>query len=445
MGAIQKIFEKFTGSQPAAPVVDQASEQFVTDNFYDRRTKIGARDRELSLVTPYIMSYEELGELVDFYWLAQRIVRSLPEVALQGDIFTDRNIHAEWAAINAIEGRDEGAFFMACMLARTHGASLLIKGSDVSGDPESPMPEGASVHWLSPVSVNEFTVGLEDLKQDGSIAKHYGIPEYYRILGDHKLSGARVHRSRVVHFSGPSLVDMRHSRERLKLVQASALDAVSRTLQNFSLSWSAVNSMVQQGAVPVWEIKGLLSGLKMSVKDVQQRMSIQSEAASYYNAIMLEAGAGESFRREPLQVAGVADVLKMLALEIAAAGGMNAEELFGKMFGGLSENGEVADLKWVRRVNAYRKLSLTPRLQQILPNATPVWENLTDPSPEARVSLVDSLWKMGAITDAEVRAEAVRLLGLKETKSGGVQGEKSLSKESSAAANADGEEGEFTQ
>lgn len=413
----------------------------ISDNYYDSVTRIGARARPPQLASPHILSYEELSELVDFYWLASRIVKALPEVALQGRIFAQDEINDEWEQINKIEGNDDGAFFTACVLARTHGASLLIKGSDVSGDPESPMPEGSVIHWLSPVSVNEFTIEPGDLKEDVNLAKYYGDPEYYRIVGQHKLSGARVHHSRVVHFSGPALVDQSHSRERLKLVQASALDAVSRVLQAYSLSWSAANTMLQQGAVPVWELKGLLSGLKMNVKDVQQRMLIQSEAASYYNAIMLEAGAGESFRREPLQIGGVADLLKMLALEIAAAGGLNAEELFGKMFGGLSENGEIADQKWIRRVNSYWTRSLAPRIKSILPQAKLIREDLADPGPAARLNLLDGFWKMGAVKDSEVRAEAIRLLGLQEIEDESVSRQESLSKDDQADADADNAKG----
>lgn len=355
---------------------------------------------------------EELSNLADFYWLARRIVRALPEAAIQDEILWEKDADKEhWKKIDYVEGNDDGAFLTACVWARTHGVSLLVLGQDYSGSPEEPFKEGVPVEWLEPIASPDFIVGANDLNTDKTDFKRFEKPEFYTISGRHRLNGTRIHHSRVVHFAGPTLSDIDHSRDYRKMQQASVLDAMYMALSGYGLSWSAFDSMIQQGAVPIWKLKGLISGIGGS-DELIARLQLQQETVSVTRAIMLDADSNEEYKRESVPLTDIPELMKMLAIQIAAVGDIPAGELFGKLIAGLGDDSDGEQEKWDRKIRNFRAKVLAPRLGKIMPGAKFEWKPVQVEKPIEQAQLTELYWKMGGVLDEEIRDLSEKALGL---------------------------------
>lgn len=405
----------FSKPEPAPP------SPAVVDGFYDINRKIGTQGlrQDLQGTQGFFttrLSYDALSRLVDFDWLSRRVVRALVEAAWQDAlIFAEDKDREHWERINYIEGNDDGAFLTAAILARTHGASLLIKGFAYSGSPEQPIPEGSEppIDFLIPVAAPDYEVQDTDLNQDADDPEHYGLPEYYRIEGNHRYKGLRIHRSRVVHFAGPAASSEDTAREPEKLVGLSVLDPVIETIQSFGLSWSSVTEMMKQASIPIWTLQGLISGLASGSKEIAARFELQQEMLSSNRAVLLDAAANESYRRESVDFASIPQVLQQLCIQMSAAGQIPVQELFGRIISGLGETGKEDSERWQRQTNSYRTRSLKPRIDLIL-GSDVEWEfaELGSQEPRDFVSIVKEWWNMGMITDQELRTLTAKALTL---------------------------------
>ncbi len=377
---------------------------FLTDGFYNSQTGVGSgRNQAITFCPEFFVSEQELSDLVDCNWLARRVVRALPEAAHQDEILWESDKDRDtWDKINTLEGNDDGALLTADVWARTHGCSLLILGQDYSGGLEKPFGEGTPIEWLEPVASYDFHVGATDLNNDKENVRRFGKPEYYTISGRHRLNGQKIHHSRAIHFSGPTLSDPDHSRDWRKMQQLSVLDPVYSLISGYALTWSAFETMIQQGAVPIWTLKGLISGLSKS-SDLVDRLKLQQEMVSVVNAIFLDAGAGETYERKAVSLADVPETMKQLAIQLCAGVDIPVSELFGKLISGLGDKGEAEDQKWLRKIDRHRNLTLGPRMKKIMPGAVFKWKPVSVPTPLEKAEIFGKWWSFGQVTTQEAR------------------------------------------
>lgn len=404
-----------TVEQRAQAIVDAADFVVVNDGFENARSGIGqsTQSRDVVFCPGFQAPEQTLSDIVDTNWLGRKIVRALPEAAMQEKIlFADPTQAETWQRINAIEGNDDGAFLSAQVLARTHGVSLLILGQDWGGEPSTPADPNAPIEWLEPVRSEDFTVAGGDLCQDRTNARRFGKPDFYRIHGTHRFRGQRIHYSRVLPFYGPSYSDPSHSRNIFKLQGLSALDPVFDVLAQYSLSWAAIAEMIQQGSVPIWRLHGLINGMTKDPAGMAARLQVQQEQVSVVRAILLDAEKNESYSRENVSFADIPEVVKQLTLQVSAAANIPVSELFGRIVSGLGDVGEVEDRKWVRKVATYRTNTLDPKIARIMPGAKYAWQPIMIPSPQERFALEKGYWDMGTTTDAEARKFAEEALAL---------------------------------
>lgn len=383
--------------------------------WYDQQRRIGTASRDVRF-SPTMLEYEDLSRLVDFDWLCRAVVRSIIEAAWQDQLkFTNDADQENWEKINHIEGNDDGATFTAAFWARTHGAALLILGHKMTGAVDKPLPENPGpVEFLSPVRVMDFEVREEDLNTDRTDAQNFGLPEYYRITGDHRFAGQRFHRSRVIHFSGPMLAAEEDQREENKLVGLSALDPVFKVIQGYNLSWESIQDMLTQAGIPIWTLAGVIKGLGAKSKQVTDRVQLMQEHLSNNKAVLLDADAKETYKRESASFSDLPQILQQLMINVSAAAGIPVQELFGRIISGLGEVGKADSEKWERRVKTYRTKSLEPRINRIIPGIEWDWQPLSTPDPKSRGETVKIWWDMGQVTEAELRKLTEEALVLPE-------------------------------
>jgi phage-related protein (TIGR01555 family) len=388
----------------------------VVDSFVDLKTGVGLSAlARTPFIVPMQYTEQELSDLVDFNWLARRVVRALPEASLQDSLeFTDSAAADQWAKINALEGNDDGAFLHACNLARTHGVSLLILGQKWSGSPETPMTDfGEPVQWLDPVRSEEFTVSAGDICKDPNNEARFNRPEYFRICGTHRFAGQRIHHSRVVVFSGPAYSDPMHSRNWQKLQGLSAIDPCADVLAKYGLTWSAVSTLFQQASIPIMTQAGVIAGLAQNSKEVKARLQLQQEMLSVNRVVILDADRNEKYQRESVSFADMPNMLQQVSLQMAAATELPVSELFGRIVSGLGDTGEVEERRWNKRCTSYRTNSLDPRIARIMgTEAKYSWKPLKIQTPTEAAQGVRGFWDMGTVTDAEARRAAENALGL---------------------------------
>lgn len=406
----------FFGFGKRAEVADPDHRLLTDGGWISESRKIGTAEQDAKLVFSQL-AYDELSKLADFDWLARRIVRLLPEAAWQHElIFAKETDLQNWQKINAVPGNDDGAFLTAAIWARTHGASILIKGHMFSGSLETPLPEKpGAIEFLEPVSVKDFEVLDEDLYRDKDDPKTYKRPEFYTITGTHRLAGIRIHESRVVHFSGAAPSSEESVREPNKMTGLSVLDTVQQEVESFGLTWASVQTMCVQASVPVMAVKGLIAGLSSNSKETKARLQLLQEMLSSNKLLLLDADAGESYRRESVNFADVPQILQQLCLRIASAGGIPAQELFGRLISGLGDTGEGETQKWSRTIRSYRTRTLSPRIREILgPDVEFDFAPISEPEPKDWADTVQSWWHMGMLTDRELRKHTEKALTLPE-------------------------------
>ena len=362
------------------------------------------------------LGYHDLAFLTDFDWLARRIVRKLPETAWQDELQFAREEDADrWRAINRLPDNDDGATLTAAVWARTFGAAIVIRGFDRSGDADTPLPEGLTANrwpdWLEVVAAPDYQVLTEDINQDKTNARRYGLPEYYRIVGDHRFNGLRIHHSRVVHFVGPTASRKEHMRDQWAGTHLSALDPVLKMLKDYNLAWSSIGKMLRQASIPVWTLDGLIKGLAHDAEELKARMQLQQDMIAVDGVVMLDAAGNESYERKAVSFADLPAMLQQITLKIAAAADCPVTELFGRIVSGLGDTGEVEQASWHSRVEAYRTRTLAPRIDQILGTSVPwEWAPLKTPTLQEETEAWVKWWTMGGVTEEQTTARAAQLL-----------------------------------
>lgn len=381
------------------------------DAFENLTKGIRSSQRETRFIANRGLDDDALSTLIDHNWLARRIVRALPEEAHQHEILWAKDADRDrWTEINAIEGNNDGALLTAAFLARAHGISMLILAQEYGGDLSQPFSELAPVNWLEVVPSTHIDVRQEDKVRDGS--RRQGLPELYTIVGEHRLSGQKVHHSRCVMFYGPTLADIKNSRDEHKLQQSSVLDPVWDALQQYGLTWESAAQLMYQASVGVWTMKGLIRALAANADEVAARMELQSSAISSFKTVLLDAEGGETYERKAVNFSEIPEMEKMQILQIAAAGGIPVSKLFGRIVSGLGDTGSTEDAQWIRQAEAYRTNILAPAIRRIMPGAEFSFPPIDQPPAKEQLETIKSAWQMSAVTREEVREVCERIFGL---------------------------------
>lgn len=179
---------------------------------------------------------------------------------------------------------------------------------------------------------------------------------------------SEIHESRFLIFQGTSVSND-------KLLRGSGSGAgwgdsiflrVLDIVRDFQGSWAGANILLQDFAPNVLKIKGLYKLLANNVSghSLAARAQALDQARSIARTTILDAE--EDFSRQPVSVAGMAEMMEQLAMRLAAAADMPVSLLMGQSPSGLNATGEANTNWFFDQIRAKQKFQLLHPLRKLV-------------------------------------------------------------------------------
>jgi phage-related protein (TIGR01555 family) len=145
----------------------------------------------------------------------------------------------------------------------------------------------------------------------------------------------------------------------------SVLDRCWPQLRMFSTLWKGVELLITEGPQAVYKVKGLADKLMAGQRDaLRTRFAMMDYLRSVLRAVIIDADQ-EEFERQPLQLAGVHEILNQAAFRISATAEVPTMVLFGQDPSGLNASG-TASLRWWQDKMASKQMNdLGPQIEEI--------------------------------------------------------------------------------
>jgi phage-related protein (TIGR01555 family) len=241
------------------------------------------------------------------------------------------------------------------------GGLVLIMGIDDGQEMSQPVDEKniKSVQFLTPID-RRFVVAHTYYEM---IGPRYGDVEVYNVINPFgNQSNQYIHETRVLRFEGAA-VDLL-MRRRLAGWTLSTLQAPIDTMRTFDQSQQSVGALMTDLAQAVMSINGLAQMISSDPTTLQTRMQLVDMSRSSSRMIYIDA-QNEKFERKPTPLTGVADVINMQMLRLAAAAEMPVALLFGREPSGLNATGDADFRRFYDLVAGDQREILEPKLQYL--------------------------------------------------------------------------------
>lgn len=251
----------------------------------------------------------------------------------------------------------DSAYKKACMYARRTGVGAVFLWTDTDPktwiDPLDPSEE--FVRFL-PLEREEIpTVG--DIQNGWDDQEYFGQPEHYGItpiIKDQTLDEVLVHPSRLFFARGeevPKALASLNDGWDDSIIQQ-VYGAVSRFLQ----TEMGITNIVVRFEIATMAIAGLEEVL--STVDgpllLRERMELNQRTAGMYNAVIVDAEAGEEYTRKFASLQGLDTAWDRMAHSVAKAARMSMTRLFGMAPSGLATDDQSGRANWRIEIQSYR-------------------------------------------------------------------------------------------
>lgn len=247
------------------------------------------------------------------------------------------------------------------------GGAILIGANDHATDMRAPLDltRVRSLDYLTVLESRELLPLYyynDPFSGDGS----FGRPAIYQIVPF--APGApinpnvppritQIHESRLIIFDGP-----RVSRRQLWGAQPGWGDSiytrVGRALKSFASSIQNIDVLLADFAQAIYKIKGLAAALTQNPNALTDAMMAVELCRSICRAVIIDEG--EEFKRESTSLAGYADMVDRLGLNVSAASGIPYTRLFGTSAKGLNATGEGDDRAYFGTVSRVQTHQVAP-------------------------------------------------------------------------------------
>jgi phage-related protein (TIGR01555 family) len=258
------------------------------------------------------------------------------------------------------------------------GGALLLGADDGASDLSRPLNEKAirSFNFLTPL--HRYELRALSYYAD-PFAKNYGLPATYELVPFYDPFGGAekakdryvIHESRLLIFE--SVKVSRTQRVRNQGWGDSVYVRVFEVLRDFNMSWGAVANLLSDWAQGVYKINGLNEMILSENEEViKARFAAMDLARSTVRSVVLDAGGGpngapaESFERQVSALTGTPEVMRELAIRLAAAARMPLNMLFGQSPSGLGATGQDAEEWFDDQVAAEQGKLLFKNLKRLL-------------------------------------------------------------------------------
>lgn len=209
---------------------------------------------------------------------------------------------------------------------------------------------------------------IGQLSTDITKPAHFNLPEYYEVWSQNGGSRFRVHASRILRFTGPTVPQPEY--QAMNYWGISVYERVYEELRKRdNMSWNILNLTYRANLigmkVPI--LDQMLSGLGTNQKSLIQFQAImQAQNQSMSNQSMLLLPKDGEMTSMQYAFSGVSEVYEQFQREIAGAAEMPVTLLYGDTKGGLNQTNDADFRIYAGRIKLYQESSLRPQLEGVL-------------------------------------------------------------------------------
>ena len=197
----------------------------------------------------------------------------------------------------------------------------------------------------------------------------FNLPEYYEVHAPSGGDSYRVHPSRILRFSGPTVPAPENQAQQYWGI--SVLEpAYEEIRKRDNMSWNILSLTFRASILAMrWkDMAQALSGAGMNTKALEafhSRMEAVNQLLSNQNLLVLPDEGG--LEQVNYTFSGVSDVYQQFQLDIAGAANMPVSRLFGRTITGLAQSNDADERLYEERVAMEQEESLRPQLDKLYP------------------------------------------------------------------------------
>lgn len=310
------------------------------------------------------------------HWLSRRIVEAPAQdmckawPRLKCDLSPDDIKQFDRVIRRTFTGqRIEGAITWARLFGG--GAALIvIKGHENILDKPLDLDDIAPGSYKGLIVFDRWS-GIQpgtEISTDLDAPVDYGFPEYYNVTGEEGQT-FRVHRSRILRFSGP-IVPQPEYQAQMRWGISNLEPVYEELRKKDNASWSILQLMFRAQILTQVnnDLASMLSGVgssQQALAKFMDRMSTQNELIS--NNSMLILPKDGKLESHSYSFAGIPEVYQQFQLDIAGAAEMPVTRLFGRTITGLGQSNDADERLYEEKIAQKQNTELRPNLDKLYP------------------------------------------------------------------------------
>jgi phage-related protein (TIGR01555 family) len=209
----------------------------------------------------------------------------------------------------------------------------------------------------------------QDVSTDMSRPLEWGLPRYYEVTSTDKPESRKVHASRILRFTGPTVPSPETQAQMywgISVLEVSYEELRKRDNASFAMLQLLFRANILAQKNP--ELAQMLSGLGMSQQALQNfsmRMQAQNELLS--NQSMLILGADGELQSNQFSFSGLAELYGQFQMDVAGAAEIPVTRLFGRTVTGLGQSNDADERIYEEKIATCQDSELRPQLDKLYP------------------------------------------------------------------------------
>jgi phage-related protein (TIGR01555 family) len=359
---------KATARQKTARAKRVRQDMARADSWQNMSTGMGDPSRD-KIVQGGFMPIQEIsyGEIESLYYgddMVEKVVDSLPDEAFRRGFALEGPL-AE-TCVTTLAGLDATDKCRdAYAWARLWGGTGMVLGADDGLEVTKPL-NVESVKAVRFLNVVDRRYIQPQSYYANPLAPNFGMPETYNVtpVFGEMAQGTIVHESRIIKFYGTKIDTV--TTRRLAGWSYSVLQRPYEILRMFATAFGSAAQIMSDSGQAILDVNNLMTQLsgpnRLAILDRFTALDMQRSSG---RMILLDKD-NESFHREPVQVAGLSDLLDHFEMRLAAAAKMPVTRLMGRSPAGENATGESDEKMWNTSVKAEQQKNIEPKLVRLL-------------------------------------------------------------------------------
>ncbi len=193
------------------------------------------------------------------------------------------------------------------------------------------------------------------------------VPQYYTLSGGEGNFSARIHRSRLIRFTGRELPYL--ERTAALYWGESEVEALYRDVVKHNNVAENMAALTFRANLDTMEVQNLDQLFSLGSAQAQQRFwnTMQAQSVLRSNFGMQLVNKGDQIRNAQYTFTGLRDVYEAMCLDLSGAARIPMTKLFGRSPAGMNATGESDLRNYYDYVDTLRESQLRPALDKLLP------------------------------------------------------------------------------